>query len=222
MRARVVGSMSFSIRLRYSSPRFFQTPLARSIRSLPSAEPAAVPRWSRNSSTGHASFAESVGSGGTGAIGFGPGNVERDAALAQRQTRYVSRRSVPVKQPSYRIGPDYPEFLEDEAGALMPLERERRWSRTYRHPTRRVRHHLSRFMDGSASMSLEELRAGWAAWSSADRIDFCTNARWLRNQSDFTDMLRFIAAEAKPMATSSIALSIATSLPRDEAFGILV
>ena len=71
-------------------------------------------------------------------------------------------------------------------------------------------------------MSLEELRAGWAAWSSADRIDFCTNARWLRNQSDFTDMLRFIAAEAKPMATSSIALSIATSLPRDEAFGILV
>jgi len=103
----------------------------------------------------------------------------------------------------------------------MPLERERRWSRTYRHPTKRIGHHISRFMDGSASISFVELRTEWPRLSLRDRTDFCQNAAWLRGQHDFADMLRFVIREAGPEEWSAIALSVASALPRDEAFQIL-
>jgi len=122
----------------------------------------------------------------------------------------------------YRMGPEYPAYLEDNDGVRMPLERERRWSRTFRHPTKQVRYHVPRFMDGSASISFDELRAGWDEWSSADRLDFCTNAKWLHRQPDFNDMLRFLAGRADAKVASTIALPISTYLPRDEAFALLV
>jgi hypothetical protein len=102
------------------------------------------------------------------------------------------------------------------------LERERRWSRTYRHPTKGQRFIMSRFLDGSASVTLKALEDGWAGWSRADRLDFCTNVKWLRKQADFSDILRFLAAATDPQAASSIALAVSTGLPQDEAFAILV
>jgi hypothetical protein len=53
-------------------------------------------------------------------------------------------------------------------------------------------------------------------------MDFCQECSWLRKQDDFRDILRFIMQHASPAEWSGIASSVASQLPRDEAFDILV
>lgn len=120
------------------------------------------------------------------------------------------------------LGPDYPAFLLDRDGTPIPLYRERRWSRQYRHPTGKHRHHISRFYDGSASISFVELSDEWSRWTVVDRHEFSSNCRWLHSQADFIDMLRFILREGDPNDWSNVALSVARTFSSEEGFVLLV
>jgi hypothetical protein len=104
----------------------------------------------------------------------------------------------------------------------MPFRREHRFSRSYRSDDPKMGCQISRFMDGSASMSAEELKREWASWDEAIRADFCNSYAWLRGQPDFPEMLRFILQQGTPIDWANVALSVASELPRDEAFGLLV
>ena len=80
---------------------------------------------------------------------------------------------------------------------------------------------ISRFMDGSASITSAELQREWATWTDEQRIDFCQASVWLHRQPDFPDMLRFIMQHGTSDDWSSIAQSIASQLPNNEAFPFL-
>jgi hypothetical protein len=120
--------------------------------------------------------------------------------------------------PLHEHGPEYPAFVDWEDGTRMPLVRESRWSRTYRHPTKNLEYVNSRFEDGSASITFDELSATWPSWTRTERSDFCYNCSWLRSQADFGEMLRFILHEGDWNDWSGIASCIADVLPRQEAF----
>jgi hypothetical protein len=97
-------------------------------------------------------------------------------------------------QPTIAFGPDYPATLIDLIdGVPMPLVREQRWSRTFRHPTTGAMFWIPRFMDGSATMTLEELRRSWPTWTVAERQAFSTSAPWLNEQADFAEILRSLS-----------------------------
>ncbi len=104
----------------------------------------------------------------------------------------------------------------------LPLQKERRFSRSYRLAKGKMCSEVSRFMDGSASFTLTQLQAEWPTWTESERLDFCQNCCWLGGQSDFPDMLRFIIKHGCHDEWSAIALSIASNLPQDEAFKTLL
>lgn len=116
------------------------------------------------------------------------------------------------------LGPHYPRFLGSGRNR-KPLIREQRWSRHF--GTDEPVAIVSRFEDGSASITYDELANGWATWSEYDRIDFCQNCTWLRGQPDLPDILRFIASHGDPSEWGGVALPIACTLPAAEAFATL-
>jgi hypothetical protein len=77
-------------------------------------------------------------------------------------------------------------------------------------------------MDGSASITASELQREWPGWTEDMRSDFCQSSCWLHEQVDFPEMLRFIMEHGDAKHWSGIALSVASQLPRDEAFDTLV
>jgi hypothetical protein len=81
---------------------------------------------------------------------------------------------------------------------------------------------VSRFVDGSTSISAAELRRDWPEWTPSQRRSFVYSCPWLADQADFPEMLRFIARNGGAEESSGIALHLAARLPRDEAFDILV
>jgi hypothetical protein len=76
-------------------------------------------------------------------------------------------------------------------------------------------------MDGSATMTLAQLKDGWPDWAERDREDFCQMCVWLREQEDYPEMLRFVMRQDEPEAWSAIALTVATNLPQAEAWTFL-
>jgi hypothetical protein len=119
------------------------------------------------------------------------------------------------------FGDEYPAAICFN-GARMPLASEDRWTRYFASEDRMVWHHVSRFMDGSATITFPELVTEWPTWSDADRLDFCGSCSWLGEQPDFPEMLRFIMEHGSPRDWSTIANSVAVRLPQNEAFDILV
>ena len=107
-------------------------------------------------------------------------------------------------------------------GIRLPLRRERRFSRIYESEEHKIGSEVSRFMDGSASITATELQQEWHTWEDDQRMDFCQSCHWLHEQGDFAEMLRFIMQHAAPNEWSGVAMSVASHLPRDEAFDILV
>ncbi len=120
-----------------------------------------------------------------------------------------------------RFGEEYPVALTTD-GIRMPLHTERRFSRSYHSDDNKTGYEISRFMDGSASITATELKREWDNWAEGLRSDFCQSCCWLNEQSDFPEMLRFIMEHGCPQDWSGIALSVASHLPPDEAFGALV
>jgi hypothetical protein len=74
-------------------------------------------------------------------------------------------------------GNEYPAAVAIE-GSRMPLARETRFSRDYLTPeserkTAKISGTtVSRFMDGSASMTAEQLRNEWPTWTRWEQMDF--------------------------------------------------
>jgi hypothetical protein len=112
-------------------------------------------------------------------------------------------------------------LVDPVTGKSVPLKRETAWSRHFYDPDTRGSYAISRFSDGSASITLAELVSGWSGWSEADRVDFAQNCSWLRGQADFPDMLRFLIDAGDPLVWSSLASSVASVLSTDEAFTLL-
>lgn len=118
-----------------------------------------------------------------------------------------------------QFGAEYPAAVSI-LGSRMLLKSEGRFARHYESEAGSTS--ISRFQDGSASISLEQLRGEWSSWSSSERIEFCNACRGLSEQLDFPDMLRFIMGEFEPISWASIAQLVSRHLPRQEAFDSLV
>jgi hypothetical protein len=133
--------------------------------------------------------------------------------------RFGPARIVKADELKKMYGDEYP-VAAIMNGARLPLHCERRFSRSY-HSDKMV-YEVSRFMDGSASVTASELQREWHAWTDDERMDFCQSCCWLHEQPDFADMLRFIMQHAAPREWSGIAQSVASQLPRHEAYDLLV
>jgi hypothetical protein len=118
------------------------------------------------------------------------------------------------------LGDEYPQAVTLN-GIRMTLVRETEFSRRYATADKKRYFSISRFMDGSASISLLEVEAGWPSWSGTQRLDFCGACSALTGQNDFPDILRFVVRDADVTLVSAIANKVAHSLPRDEAFEFL-
>src|SRR5437773_6808531 len=119
------------------------------------------------------------------------------------------------------FGDEYPTAVVVD-GIRLPLRRERRFSRSYHSDQHKRGSIVSRFMDGSASITASELQGEWHTWSDDQRLDFCQSCCWLHEQLDYPEMLRFLMEHAGPSEWSGIASSVAVHLPREEAFDILL
>ena len=104
----------------------------------------------------------------------------------------------------------------------MTLRRESRFSRSYYSDEHKTGSEESRFYDGSASITALELEQDWDKWAEDMRMDFCQSCYCLRLQADFPEMLRFVMQHGRPEHWAGISSSVATLLPRDEAFDTLV
>ena len=120
-----------------------------------------------------------------------------------------------------QYGEEYPAAVTVD-GIRMPLSRESRFSRSYDSDEPRMGTVISRFMDGSASITALELKQEWNNWPEDLRCDFCQSCCWLHGQANFPEMLRFIMEHGGPDEWSGIALDVSSELPRDEAFSRLV
>ena len=122
-----------------------------------------------------------------------------------------------------QYGEEYPAVMV-ESGVRMLLGLETPFTRYYYFAgnPKQGSHVISRFMDGSASMTVAELQRDWPAWTNDRRIDFCQSCVWLDEQDDYADMLRFIMGHGSPEVWGAIALKVATALPREEAFPFLL
>ena len=101
-------------------------------------------------------------------------------------------------------------------GLPLPLVSETRWLRKYENEQAGL--WVSRFLDGSAEITLTELEAGWSQWNEQERSDFCFASGWLTDHPDIPGILRFILKNGNSWNCSNIALSVASQLPQEEAF----
>src|SRR6266536_3233625 len=118
------------------------------------------------------------------------------------------------------FGDEYPAAVVSD-GIRMPLRRARRFSRSYHSEEHKKGSEVSRFMDGSASITSSQLQQEWPSWSEDVRMDFCQACAWLHEQPDFPDMVRFIMQHGGPDEWSAVALHAASHLPQAEAFDLL-
>jgi hypothetical protein len=134
---------------------------------------------------------------------------------------FVGAVKISLSHLKKQYGDEYPAAVMMD-GIRIPLRRERRFSRSYHSHEHKMGTEISRFMDGSASISASELFCEWPGWSDQVRVDFCQSVGWLHDQSHFPEMLRFIMEHGGPNHWSAIALEVAAKLPRNEAFDILI
>lgn len=117
-------------------------------------------------------------------------------------------------------GDEYPVAVSLD-GVHFQLHQEDRFQRFYRSVDGTI-FFASRFLDGSARFSFEELQREWPEWDAADRLDFLqAAASGISGQADWPDMLRYIIAHGSPGDWSMVALQVAVQLPQNEAFALL-
>ena len=133
----------------------------------------------------------------------------------------VREASVKAEDIKASFGENYPDAIVAN-GERIPLSRQTKFTRIFCQPGKKHEHHFSRFMDGSASITAAELQSEWPTWDDAQRTDFCQSSAWLCGSADFPLMLRFIMQNGGPDDRSAVASSVATELPRNEAFDILI
>ena len=124
------------------------------------------------------------------------------------------------KQLKQLYGPEYPTAVILDS-VRMPLVKETRFSRFYENKKRKRGTMISRFMDGSAKITLVELKRIWPTLPAQERTDFSQECCWLHEQADFPRMLRFVMKHGDHGQWSAIAQNIASYLPKQEAFDFL-
>src|SRR5688572_793689 len=98
---------------------------------------------------------------------------------------------------------------------------ESRWSRLYAKASKpKHQYGESRFMDGSAMITLDELKRDWHKWPENEQIDFCQSFVWAKIP-ERNDILRFIVANGNHHAWAAVALQVATDLPAHESIPAL-
>jgi hypothetical protein len=135
------------------------------------------------------------------------------------QLRLVRRMLTPSEMKRH-FGDEYPVAVTVD-GVRLPLARETRWCRQYGGAEHKLQSYVSRFMDGSAVVTFDEVARDWPSWTSDQRLDFCQACNWLHPQADFPDVLRYIMQHGGPDDWSAIASSVGMRLPQGEAFDIL-
>ena len=97
---------------------------------------------------------------------------------------------------------------------------ETEWSRTFSKQDGSGTYHQSKFIEGEAKITLNELAERWPRWSENERHDFCS-AYSCGNTKSSGDIFRFLATDTTDLIRSTIALGVAVSLDTDEAYPIL-
>lgn len=118
-------------------------------------------------------------------------------------------------------GPEYPSAVTFH-GVRMEFEKETRFSRQYHSKEANVSTSISKFQDGTATVSFTQLQNEWPIWTEAERANFCHSCHWLGKQADFPDMLRLIMKEGNSDYWRSIASAVAMYLPQEEAYRLLL
>ena len=118
------------------------------------------------------------------------------------------------------FGDEYPDAV-NLLGMRLPLVREGRFLRQYYSEEKRHASVVSKFEDGSASITLDELRGQWPTWAESEKREFLNASQGLQGQGDYPDILRFLMDRGGFEVWSALALQAAGWLPRDEAFGLL-
>lgn len=98
---------------------------------------------------------------------------------------------------------------------------ETRWHRKY--AMEEPNHYFveSKFADGSAYITLEELAREWPAWSERERIDFCQEV----GRATFPhlpDILRFVMRNGDLDTWSGVASVLGCHFPADEVISFLI
>ena len=101
------------------------------------------------------------------------------------------------------------------------LTKETRWSRTYSDENGQGHHIVSRFRDGSASITMEELSACWDTWPEGEKLDFCNELGWMKEPL-ISDVLRFVMKKGDETLWQAVALEIAGHLPSNESVPFLM
>lgn len=117
-------------------------------------------------------------------------------------------------------GDEYPAAVTLN-GIRMPLSRETRYARHYYNAEKRQGAGISKFSDGSASISLDELKSEWPKWDDAQRNDLAWNIGYLNNNSDLPEILRFLMRSEDSDHWSAVASTVSYRLPQPEAFELL-
>ena len=115
----------------------------------------------------------------------------------------------------------YSGFMNKPDLSKRILVKETRWHRHYALEEPRHFQRESKFADGSAHITLEELGAEWPSWSEGERIDFCQEVD-RATFSHLPDILRFIMCHGDHRNWSGIALTIVRLLPADESIPFLL
>jgi hypothetical protein len=125
------------------------------------------------------------------------------------------------------LGEEYPTAISIQ-GTRIPLAYESRFTRHYLEIKSDVGCHtgVSRFLDGTASITLQQLKEEWSGWNDADRADFCASMPDLQNigQEDFAQIVRFLLDNADVNILGQVVLGLPRwqTFPPDETFRLLI
>lgn len=110
---------------------------------------------------------------------------------------------------------DYADYL-----ATMKIVRETPWSREYRGKDDKTAFIVSRFRDGSCSITLDELRRKWPDWPLSEKVDFSQSFNHFQGEGR-ADIFRFLMKQSEHDVWSAIAGVVAITLPVGEVLPFL-
>ena len=125
------------------------------------------------------------------------------------------------------LGDEYPAAVK-LGPARVPLAYETRFKRHYIDHKPDVESHfdISRFLDGTASITLPQLQQEWSTWTNADRADFCHSIKDLYNAGhpELADILHFLLqhAEVDILGPVVLWLPVMQTFPPDQTLDLLL
>ncbi len=125
------------------------------------------------------------------------------------------------------LGDEYPAAIK-VGDTRIALANETRFKRHYLESKPDAVSHIdiSRFLDGTASITLPQLKEEWSTWQDADRSDLCRSMLDLVNagQQDLPEIARFLLQNAEVDMLGPLVLQLPglQTFPPDETFELLM